>query len=290
MLKLRYKHWLVLPSIVVMLVVLIFPLLYSLQTSLFFHVLSRPNYRPFIGLQNYVAVLNDPQMHNAVLVTLRFAGTAIAVELVIGFILAHALRRIKFLRNVFVSLLMIPIMVTPIAIGLIWRMLLHPELGIVNYILNEIGIGGRPWLGTAATALPTLIFVNVWQWTPFMMILLYAGLLSLPEEPFEAATIDGANFWQKIWYLELPMLRDIIAVAVTIRLIDLLRTYDLVYILTGGGPGNTTETISYYIYRLGFVSLDMGRASAASYIFLIVMVIATTLILQRALRVGQASS
>ncbi len=290
MLKLRYKHWLVLPSIVVMLVVLIFPLIYSLQTSLFFHVLSRPNYRPFIGLQNYVAVLNDPQMHNAVLVTLRFAGMAIAIELLVGFILAHALRRINFLRNVFVSLLMIPIMVTPIAIGLIWRMLLHPELGIVNYVLSEVGIGGRPWLGTAATALPTLIFVNVWQWTPFMMILLYAGLLSLPEEPFEAATIDGANFWQKIWYLELPMLRDIIAVAVTIRLIDLLRTYDLVYILTGGGPGNTTETISYYIYRLGFVSLDMGRASAASYMFLIVMVIATTFILQRALRVGQVSS
>jgi multiple sugar transport system permease protein len=282
--KLQYKHWLVIPAIVTMLAVLIFPLIYSLRTSLYFHVLSRPQHQPFIGLQNFQTVLSDPQLHNAILVTLKFAGAAVTLQLLLGYIIARSLLHIGPLRNVFVSLLMIPMMITPIAVGLIWRMLLHPELGIVNYGLEQLGIGGRPWLGLASTALPTVIFVDVWQWTPFMMILLYAGLLSLPEEPFEAATIDGANFWQKIVYLELPMLRNIIIVALTIRIIDLLRTYDLVYILTGGGPGSTTETISYYIYRLGFVRLNMGQAAAASYLFLLVMIIATTILYTRLMR------
>lgn len=289
MAKLQYKHWLVMPAIIVMLVVLIFPLVFSLHTSLFYYVLSRPTYRPFIGLENYQSVLADPQMHNAVLITLQFAFISVALQLVIGFILAHALMRITYFRNVFVSLLMAPMMITPIAIGLIWRMLLHPELGIVNYLLSEIGIGGRPWLALQSTALPTVIFVDVWQWTPFVMILLYAGLLSLPEEPFEAATIDGASYLQKIWYLELPMLRDIIVVALTIRVIDLLRAYDLVYILTGGGPGSSTETISYYIYRLGFVNLNMGRASAASYLFLIAIIIATTILFRRLARNSESA-
>jgi multiple sugar transport system permease protein len=168
-------------------------------------------------------------------------------------------------------------------------MLLHPDLGIVNYLLDQIGIGGRPWLGLQSTALPTLIFVDVWQWTPFVMILLYAGILSLPEEPFEAARIDGANLLQRIWYLELPMLRNVIIVAVILRAIDLLRTYDLVYIMTGGGPGTSTETFSYYLYRVAFVRLNMGEAAAASYLFLIAIVIATSILFAR-LRKGEATS
>jgi len=287
--KIPPRYWLVLPAILVMLVVLVFPLIYSFRTSLYFYVLSRPFYRPFQNFANYSAVIRDQDLRNAVVVTLKFTLSALTIELILGYVIARSLNIVRYFKNAFLSLLMVPMMITPIAVGLIWRMLLHPDLGIVNYLLDQIGIGGRPWLGLQSTALPTLIFVDVWQWTPFVMILLYAGILSLPEEPFEAARIDGANLLQRIWYLELPMLRNVIIVAVILRAIDLLRTYDLVYIMTGGGPGTSTETFSYYLYRVAFVRLNMGEAAAASYLFLIAIVIATSILFAR-LRKGEATS
>jgi len=269
-----------------MLVVLIFPLIYSLRISLFYYVLSKPTHRHLCWFDNYKNVLLNSQTYNALLVTLKFSFSAVFLELIFGFVLAYCLSKISYLRNAIMSTLMVPMMITPIAIGLIWRLLLHPELGIVNYLLDIIGIGGRPWLGSKSTALATVVLIDVWQWTPFMMIVLYAGLLSLPKEPFEAAIIDGATAWQQIYYLILPMLRNIITIAVVIRLIDLLRTYDLIYILTRGGPGASTETFSYYVFRLGFVNLDMGAASAASFLFVILIAIATAFLLTR-LRRGE---
>ena len=279
--QIRAKYWLVLPAVVVMLAVLIFPLIYSFRTSLYYYVLTKPTYRPYSGLENFDNVIHDEQMHNAVKVTVKFTAWAVTVELVLGYIIARSLSVIRSYRNVFMSLLMIPMMITPIAIGLIWRMLLHPDLGIVNYLLDTVGIGGRPWLALKSTALPTLIFIDAWQWTPFVMLLLYAGILSLPEEPFEAATIDGASLLQKIWYIELPMLRSVVIVAFILRIIDLLRTYDLIYIMTGGGPGSSTETFSFYVYRLAFVKLNMGEASAASYLFLFTIVVITSILFPR---------
>lgn len=284
--RIQLKYWFVIPSVAVMLVVLIFPLIYSLRISLFYYVLSKPTHRHFCWFDNYKNVLLNSQTYNALLVTLKFSFSAVFLELIFGFVLAYCLSKISYLRNAIMSTLMVPMMITPIAIGLIWRLLLHPELGIVNYLLDIIGIGGRPWLGSKSTALATVVLIDVWQWTPFMMIVLYAGLLSLPKEPFEAAIIDGATAWQQIYYLILPMLRNIITIAVVIRLIDLLRTYDLIYILTRGGPGASTETFSYYVFRLGFVNLDMGAASAASFLFVILIAIATAFLLTR-LRRGE---
>ncbi len=281
MLRIRAKYWFVLPAILLMVVVLIFPLIYSFRTGLYYHVLTKPTYRPYIGLDNFDEVLHDENLHNAVKVTLKFTGWAIAVELLLGYAIARSLSVLPHFRNAFMSVLMVPMMITPIAVGLLWRMLLHPDLGIVNYLLDEIGIGGQPWLALKSTALPTLIFIDAWQWTPFVMLLLYAGILSLPEEPFEAATIDGANFIQKVLYIELPMLRNVVMVAVILRVIDLLRTYDLIFILTKGGPGSSTETFSYYVYRLAFTNLNMGEASAASYLFLFAIVIVTSILFPR---------
>jgi multiple sugar transport system permease protein len=281
MLRIRTKYWLIIPAVVLMLVVLIFPLIYSFRTGLYYYVLTKPTYRPYIGVDNFSEVIHDDELHNAVKVTLRFSAWAVTIELVLGYAIARSLSIIPYFRNVFMSVLMVPMMITPIAVGLLWRMLLHPDLGIVNYLLDEVGIGGQPWLALKSTALPTLIFIDAWQWTPFVMLLLYAGILSLPEEPFEAATIDGANFLQKVWYIELPMLRSVLVVALILRIIDLLRTYDLIYILTGGGPGSSTETFSYYVYRLAFVKLNMGEASAASYLFLFAIVIVTSILYPR---------
>lgn len=281
MLKIDFKSRLIIPAIFVMLFVMIFPLLFSLRTSLYKYVLSRPWDRNFIWLENYKEIFLDPQIHNSAIVTLKFSFGALILEMVIGFIVAFCLTKIPRFSNIFLSVLMVPMMITSVAVGLIWRLLLHPDLGIVNYLLDVIGVEGKAWLGLPSTALPTVIFIEVWQSMPFLMLLFYAALLSLPEEPYEAATIDGASGFQKLRYLTIPMLRPVLVVVGTLQMIYLLRAYDLIYILTRGGPGASTETISYYIFRLAFTNLNMGQASAASYLIVIVIGLATTFLFFR---------
>ena len=267
-----YKSLLVLPAVITMLLVLLFPLIYSVRNSLYSYVLSNPFYRPFVGLGNYIDVLKDPLIYNSIFVTIKYTIGAVSIELIIGFIMAYFLTKIKRFNNFYLSILMIPMMITPIAVGLIWKMLLHPDLGVVNYLLSLVGMPSRAWLGLSETALKTLILIDVWQWTPFLMLLIYAGMVSLPIEPFEAMRIDGANAFQQVIYMVIPMLKNVLIIAVVIRVIDALRTYDLIYILTRGGPGISTETFSYYIFKLAFTNLNMGQASAASILFLALMV------------------
>lgn len=283
--KLNYRHWLIMPAVIVMVVVLVFPLIFSIRTSLYNYLLTNPTYRPFTGLQNYIDVIKNPQMLNAIWVTLKFSLCSVALEFVLGFVLAYCLTRVKRFNNTFVSILMAPMMITPIAVGLIWRLLLHPDLGIINYLFSLVGLPAKPWLGLESTALPTLILIDAWQWTPFIMILLYAGMISLPVETFEAALIDGASGLQQIRYIVLPMLRNVIVIALTIRLIDSLRAYDLVYMMTRGGPGTSTETFSYYVFRMAFTNLNLGQASAASLLFLILIVVLTSFLFNKLNRV-----
>jgi len=214
-------------------------------------------------------------------VTIKFTIGSLTVELILGYILASSLVKIPKFRNIFISVLMVPMMISPIAVGLLWRLLLHPDLGIVNYFLDLIGIGGRPWLAVQSTALATVVFIEVWQWTPFVMILIYAGLLSMPEEPFEAATIDGASNWQQFRYLTLPFLRYVIIVTAMLRVIDLIKTYDLIFILTRGGPGSSTETFAFYVFYLGFIKLNLGQAAAASYLFVVIVALVTAFLFSR---------
>lgn len=267
-----FKSLLVLPAVITMLVVLLFPLIYSVRNSLYSYVLSNPFYRPFIGFRNYIDILNDPLIYNSIGVTLKYTVGAVTIELILGFIMAYFLTKIKLFNNFFLSIFLIPMMITPIAVGLIWKMLLHPDLGVFNYLLSFIGLPTKAWLGLSSTALNTLILIDVWQWTPFLMLLIYAGMVSLPLEPFEAMRIDGANNFQQIIYMVIPMLKNVLIIAVVIRIIDTLRMYDLVYILTRGGPGISTETFSYYVFKLAFTNLNMGQASAASILFLIIMI------------------
>jgi multiple sugar transport system permease protein len=281
MLRIQYKHWLIIPAVLAMLFVAVFPLIYSLGTSLSLYMLNRPDLRSFYWFNNYREILLDPRIRSTLWVTIKFSAAALTLELIIGYTLAVCLTRIKHFRNIIISLLMVPMMISPIAVGLIWRLLLHPDLGIVNYVLDIIGIGGRPWLSLSSTALMTIVFIEVWQWTPFVMILIFAGLLSMPDEPFEAATIDGANSQQKFIFLTLPFLRNVLVLTAMLRLIDLIKTYDLVYILTRGGPGSSTETFAFYIYYLGFIKLNLGQSAAASFLFVIVVVIVTAFLLNR---------
>ena len=158
-----------------------------------------------------------------------------------------------------------------VAVGMIWRLLLHPELGIVNYVIECLGGTGRAWYGDASLALGTLIFIDVWQETPYMSLLILAGLVSLPKDPYEAAIIEGANGVQTFWRITLPLMKPTLIVATLLRAIGALKTYDLVYVVTKGGPGVSTEVMTYNIYKQAYQYLNTGRAAAMSYILLLIV-------------------
>lgn len=175
-------------------------------------------------------------------------------------------------KNIYFSIIIIPMMITPVAVGLTWRLLLHSELGIVNYVLDLIGLTGKAWLADSKLALGTVMFIDVWQNVSYMVLVLQAGLVSLPMEPYEAAKVDGSSALQSFRYLTIPMMAPAFMTVLLMRAISALKTYDLIYVLTKGGPGISTEVISYHIYQEAFRDLELGSASAMSYLLVLVII------------------
>jgi len=279
----RLRIYLVMPAIIGIWMVVGFPLLYALYISVHDYVLSQGAIQGF-NPRNYVDIFRDDLLIGASRNTLVLTASVVTLEFLIGFGLALLLnnRRLKG-RDIYLLVLLIPMLMPPITVGLIWRLLLHPELGIINYGLSLLSLPQPAWLGNPRLAMITIIIVDIWHETSFILLILLAGLTALPDELYEAAMIDGANSPQKFRYLTVPLMMPTILVAILIRLIAALKTYDLVYILTRGGPGVSTETISYYIYRVAFVFLDMGKSSAMSFLLLAIIVI-LTLMLMRVMR------
>ncbi len=262
------------PSFIVMAVILIYPLGYSLWLS--FHRWTLRTFKqgiPFIGFENYLQLFNNPEFWSSIRITFTFVFLAITFEFVLGMGLALLLNHDLKAKGLIRSFILLPMMCTNVVIGLTWRLLFNYEFGIINYYLNQLGFASVEWLSSPKIALWSVVLVDVWNTTSFVALLLLAGLQSLPEEPFEAAHIDGANSLQTFFYLTLPLLRQTILVALLWRLIDTFRIFDVVYLLTAGGPARTTETVSIYIYRYGFQAFNLGFASAASYIMILIMLI-----------------
>ena len=278
---------LVSPAFIGIWVVVLFPLLYALYVSVHDCILSQGGIGPF-NFSNYPDVLKDPLLINSAKNTVLLTASVVVLEICVGFGLALLLhnKQIK-LRNVYLFILLIPMLMPPITVGLIWRLLLHPDLGIINYMLSLVGLPQPTWLASPVLAFFTIIIVDVWHETAFIILVLLAGLTSLPDEIFEVAMIDGANAWQKFLYITVPLMTPTILVATIIRMISALKTYDLVYILTRGGPGISTETISYYIYKVFFVALDIGKSSAMAFILLIVIILMTLVLMRVMNRVEQ---
>jgi multiple sugar transport system permease protein len=271
---------LVMPAIIGIWIVVLFPLLYALYVSVHDWILSQGDIGR-LNFSNYLTVVKDPLLINSAKNTLVLTISVVILEILIGFGLALLLNNKGIrLRNVYLFILLIPMLMPPITVGLIWRLLLHPELGIINYLLGVIGLPQPLWLATPKLAMLTIIIVDIWHETAFIILILLAGLTSLPSEIYEAAIIDGANSRQKFRYLTLPIMAPTIMVATIIRMIAALKTYDLVYILTRGGPGISTETISYYIYKVFFVALDVGKSSAMAFLLLVVIVIMTFILMR----------
>ncbi len=261
-----------LPSLIALLMVLAFPLVYSLITSFFDTNLKHPGLGDFVGLENYITVLQDTYFIKSVWTTLFFTVGVVVIEFLVGLAISLLLNNIRKARNLFFTIIIVPMMITPIAVGLIWRLLLHTNLGIINYLLSFLGITGNAWLADSSLALGTVMFIDIWQNVPYMVLVILAGLVTLPTEPYEAATIDGASRVQGFFSLTIPMMAPTFSVVLLLRSITALKTYDLIFVLTRGGPGTTTEVISYHIYQQAFRYLEIGKASAMSYLLLLLIV------------------
>lgn len=272
--KINRRNFLIfmLPSLIALMLVLAVPLVYSMLTSFFDTNLKYRGLGDFVGLQNYIEVLKDKYFLDSVKTTVIFTVCVVVLEFLTGLGIALLLNNITKARNFFFTIIIVPMMITPIAVGLIWRLLLHSDLGIVNYVLSLIGISGKAWLADSSIALKTVMFIDIWQNVPYMVLVILAGLVTLPTEPYEAAAIDGASRIQSFFNLTVPMMIPTFSVVLLLRTITALKTYDLIFVLTRGGPGTTTEVISYHIYQQAFRYLEIGKASAMSYLLLLMIV------------------
>jgi len=262
------------PAFVALIVVLIYPLGYALWLS--FHQWTLRTFRqgvPFVGFQNYIDLFSNPDFLNSLKITFTFVFCAISIEFVLGMGLALLLNHDLKGKNFYRAMILLPMMCTNVVIGLTWRLLLNYQYGLVNYYIGRVGIPPVEWLSSPQVAMASVVLVDVWNTTSFVALMLLAGLQSLPEEPFEAAKIDGASGWQTFFYLTLPLLRPFILVALLWRFIDTFRIFDVIYLLTAGGPARVTETVSIYVYRYGFQSFNLGKAAAASFTMLLIMLV-----------------
>ena len=267
--------FLTLPGLATLLIIILFPIIFTIITSFYDYTLLNPHHDSFVGLDNYQEVIEEDYIGDSVLITSQFVLSTVLIEFFIGFIIALSLNKVKRFKTVYYVILLAPLMINPVVVGLIWRMILHTELGIFNYLLKLLNINRVNWLGDNDTAFWTIIFVDIWHQVSFMTILLLAGLSALPREPYEAARMDGASSLRCLISITLPLMRPVITVAILLRLIFSIKTFDIIYIMTKGGPGISTDLVSYFIYRSAFFGLDIGRASALSVGLLIIVLFLT---------------
>lgn len=253
----------VLPATILLVLITLFPFLYLIYNSLMRWNLQRAYLgQAFIGLENYRFMLADPLFWDAMRVTVVATVSIVVVQLVLGMLLALLFSRQMAGRRVLRSLFLLPLITTPVVVGLTWRMLFNADLGMINYALRSMGLPEPLWLASTTWALPSIVITDTWQVVPFVTLMFVAGLQSLPVEPREAATIDGASAVRIFFDITLPQLKPLIFLAMLFRVTDALRLFDLIYVMTSGGPANATQTLNLYAFKVGFTFLDIGYGSA----------------------------
>ncbi|MDX0016982.1 ABC transporter permease subunit [Sinorhizobium meliloti] len=276
--------WLMLPAAAAMLLAFGAPLIFSAWYSFTGWSLVRPASKSeFVGLSNYTRVLTDHEYWQAIGVTLTYAASAVTIECILGIALALLLNKQMFGRGIFRSLMLIPMVMTPAVVGLFWKLFFEESDGLFNYFLTAAGLPALPWLGVSM-ALISIVILDVWQATPFFMLIMLAGLQSMDRNIVEAAEIDGASRLQVFRYITLPHLVPYIMVAAAFRIIGALADFDKIYLLTFGGPGNVTTTVSLYAYNRGFKIFDIGQTTAISWLFIILVLTITAPLIWHLLR------
>jgi len=271
--------WFILPTIILLIVMNIFPLIYSLYLSFTNYSVIADKQPQWVGIQNYVSILSDKDFWTAFATTGRYALLTVILQTVIGFGLALLLRNKFKGSGIVTTLILIPMMLSPIVVATFWKLIFNPSYGIFNYMLGYTNINTSPeWLGDPNLVLWAIIIVDVWMWSPFVMLLCLAGLSAIPEYLYEAAAIDRASVWFQFRRITLPQVMPLLLIAVLFRTIEAFKQFDLVYGLTGGGPGDLTETVSIRLYRLAFAGqLNTGLSSALAYIVLIIIIAVSNL-------------
>ena len=282
----------VLPAVFVLLAITIFPLLYTLRLTVLSWELTTGFPPQFIGLQNFARALSqDPRFWNAMMNTGILVSAGVGLQTLLGTGLAIELNQLGRSRTFVLSLLLIPVMIAPVIAGFQFRMIYNDQFGPLNFLLDLLSGGhlrGYAWLADPRVALAAVMFTDVWQWTPFMALVVLAGFQGIPGELFEAAEVDGATGSQTLWRVAFPLLLPVIVVGILVRFMDTFKLFDIVYQLTGGGPGNVTETIAYYTYLEGFKFFSLGYTSAIAFIQLVIITIVAQVFLryQRRVRAG----
>ncbi|MBE0477862.1 sugar ABC transporter permease [Candidatus Aerophobetes bacterium] len=259
------------PAVIAIIVIIAFPLTYTVRMSLYDWFMMSRALPYFVGMKNYYRLLfEDSRFLYTVVRTFYFVALAVPLQTVLGLACALIFNKQFLGRGTLRVIFILPMMATPVAIALIWIMIFHPMVGLGKYVMSLAGLSSL-WIHSPKTVIPSLVMVDTWQWTPIMMLIILGGLAALPQESFEAALVDGATKWQRFIYITLPLLRPFILVAILFRLIDCLKTFDIIYIMTQGGPGEASETINIYLFNTAFYWFHMGYASSIVVIFLAII-------------------
>ncbi|HYZ63751.1 MAG TPA: sugar ABC transporter permease [Acetobacteraceae bacterium] len=272
------QYWpFIVPAGAVVVAVILFPWVFTLFMSVNdFHVGGA---RSFTGLANYARMLSDDRFQWSILRTLYFTSLSVLLPVVFGVAAAVCFHRQFPGRGLARTIFIMPMMATPVAIALVWTMMFHPQLGVLNYLLTSVGLPPSSWVYDPDTVIPTLVMVETWQWTPLVMLIVLGGLASLPNDPYEAAVLDGANIWQVFWHVTLPLVWPFIIVAAVIRGIDALKAFDTIFVISNGGPGTASETLNILLYLQAFSFYDIGYASAIVVVFFVLILLVTLLML-----------
>ncbi|UQN09104.1 carbohydrate ABC transporter permease [Deinococcus sp. QL22] len=262
-----------LPAVAVLFALTILPLLFNLVLGTQDRSVSDALPSRFVGAGNYLQALNDPRFWNATKLMFQFTAIAVPLQMLLGLGLALLLNRKMKAQGIVRALVLLPMISTPVAVALIWALMMDPNLGVLNYFLETLGLSRSLWLADAQLVIPALALVDIWQWTPLVALILLAGLQTMPDEPFEAARIDGASSWQAFRYITWPMLQASLFAALTLRLIDALKTFDIIEVMTQGGPGSASETLNVYAYHTGFEFLRVGYTAALLTLLLVIVAV-----------------
>lgn len=281
----HFKWLLVAPAVLLILALSVYPLLFSVWVLFVNYDFTVPGHG-FVGLRNFTRVLADPVARWSLWVTVMLSAINVTIEFLLGLALALAMVKSFRGRGLIMSLLIIPLFISPVIVGQAWALLLQRPFGPTNYVLSqilgfEVTIG---WLTQAPWNFIALILADVWQWTPFMFVILLAGLTAIPPNLYEAAELDGVDGWRAFWWITLPQLGPMIMLAVTFRILDAVRLFDTIFVMTGGGPGTNTYSSSFYLYTLGFTQFHLSEATAGAWMFLIITAILITFLVRRLLK------
>ena len=270
----------VVPAVLVLLLLTIYPFLYLLYVSSYIWPISPTLPRIFLGFGQFTYLFQDPTFIESLSVTVKLMVVGVTIQISLGTLLAILLSTKTRITNYFTLPFMIPVFISPVVVGLIWKFMFNYDLGILNYLFEIVGIGAINWLGTPQNAFWSVVIIDTWQWTPFTTLIIKAGLDTVDPTPIEAATVDGANRFQIFRHVTFPSIAPIFTVALLFRTLDAFKAFDIIYIVTRGGPGGSTYVLGYNIWKTAFYQNQLGLAAAMSVIMIIIATVLALILIK----------